>query len=481
MTKNEPEGAMDFAAACAAAEETFQRGDIRRARSAAEEVLAAARERRDRAIEARALQLLGEIEYDELAYPSARRRLEEALAIREELFGEDDPTTRCTRVFRAVVLASEDRPKDADADLARGMPSGGLPATPAEAARDARLWVAVGGVLHVRDRDREAVRVFEALVAAAERGERFDPLILANTYLHFASALEALGQSERARAMCGKMLEIRRAVIGVPSLRVGLGLVGLGTSFMRAGRVEEARAVFQESAAMLQAAGHEAHPRASVVYLGLAVVEIMAGRGPASERWIARAIELETKTFGGAHPTSAAMTLTASKIFAVRGHHTRAVELAQRTAAAVLPCLRSRPELFTEAVGQGFLSLRQMKRYDAIVRWLEPLLASLERLDPPPLFAMAPVLNMIAEAYAAARKLAKAEAALRRSMAITAAEYGAESKQMQVLYTNLAELLTKQNRVVEAHDARVRAARLEEENELRACSPFASRWRRGSA
>jgi tetratricopeptide (TPR) repeat protein len=477
---NNPES-MDPAAACAAAMEAFQRGDIRRARALTEEVLEAARRRDDRPIQGRALQLLGEIEYDELAYPRSLARLEEAIAIHEDLFGSADYVTRESHAFRAVVLTSMDRTEEADAELARAAPAGFLPETPADAARHARLWIAVGMVFHSRERDREGVRIFEAVLAAAEQGEPIDPLILANVYLHYAGALDAVNEPERALAMCRKMLEIRRSVIGVPSLRVALGLVGFWSSLLRSGRAEEARAVIEESASMLRATGHEDHPRASVVYLGLAAAEMMAGRGPASERWITRAIALETKTFGGAHVTSAAMTLTAAKIFARRGHHTRAIELTQRAAAAFLPYIRTRPELFKDAVDQGFLWLRDMKRYDAIIRWLEPLLASLERLDPPPLHSMAPVLNMIGEGYAGAGKLSKAEAALRRSIKITETEYGAESEQMLVLFTNLADLLRRQRRVIEAHDAERRAARIEEVIELRARAPFGSRWRRGSA
>lgn len=483
MTETKPiePTATDLAAACAAAEEAFQRGDIRRARTAAEEALAAARERADRASEARALQLLGEINYDELAYPASLAALEAALAIREQLFGDADLATRYSRACRATVLVSEDRPDDADAELARAVPPGGVPETPAEAALHARFWVALGAALHARDRDAEARRIFEALLEAAERGERFDPLAVANTCLHFASLLESAKESERAIALNQRMVDLRSEVIGVPSLRVALGLVGLGTSQLRLGRLDEARVTLQESAAMLRASGYEEHPRASVVFLGLAVVDIIAGRGPASERWITRAIEMETRTFGGAHPNSATMLLTAAQMFAARGHHTRAAELSQRAATALLPRARIRAEPFEEAVGQAFLSLRHLKRHDAIVRWLEPVLESLKRLDPPPPRAIAPVLNMIGESYAAAGKLAKAESVLRRSLKLTEGEYGAESEQMQVLYTNLAGLLKRQKRTDEARDAERRAQQIAEAIEARARSPFMSRWRRGMA
>ncbi|HZF56292.1 MAG TPA: hypothetical protein VE093_47075 [Polyangiaceae bacterium] len=140
------------------------------------------------------------------------------------------------------MLASEHRPDESDAELARATPGEGAPATPEDAARNARLWGAVGAVLHARDRDREAVRIFEAVIAAAEQGEPIEPLTLANVYLHFSSVLEVLGESLRARGMCRRMLETRRSIIGVPSLRVGLGLIGLGSSFIRSGRIDEARA-----------------------------------------------------------------------------------------------------------------------------------------------------------------------------------------------------------------------------------------------
>jgi tetratricopeptide (TPR) repeat protein len=88
---------------------------------------------------------------------------------------------------------------------------------------------------------------------------------------------------------------------------------------------------------------------------------------------------------------------------------------------------------------------------------------------------------MIGESYAAAGKLSKAEAVLRRSLQLTEGEYGAESEQMQVLYTNLAGLLTRQKRTDEARDAERRAKRIAEAIEARARSPFMSRWRRGLA
>jgi tetratricopeptide (TPR) repeat protein len=483
MTETKPiePNTEELAAACAAAEQAFQRGDIGRSRAAAEGALAAARDRVDRASEARMLQLLGEIDYDLLAYPRSLECLEAAIDIREQLFGEADIATRYSRACRAVVLVSVDRLEDADADLARATPAGGVPESPAEAVLNGRFWVALGAALNARERTTEARRIFEALLAAADQGEPLDPLVLANACLHFASLWEQARESERAIALNHRMIAIRREIIGAPSLRVALGLVSLGTSQLRLGHLQDARTTLEESAAMLRAAGYEDHPRASVVCLGLAVVALMTGQGPASERWITRAVELETRTFGGAHPSSATMVLTAARMFGARGHHTRAAELAQRAAAVLVHRIRTRPELFEEAVGQAFVSLRQLKRHDAIVRWLEPLLESLKRHDPPPLRNMAPVLNMISEAYAAAGRLSKAEAALRRSLELTEREYGAESEPMQVLYTNLATLLTKQKRVDEAQDAEDRAQQIAEIIEERARSPFTSRWRRGQA
>src|SRR5262245_24888349 len=143
MTETEQidRGAADLSAACAAAELTFQCGELRAARGAAEEILAAARARDDRPSEARALQLLGEIHYDVLAYRRSIEALDAAVALRRELFGEADLATRYSRACRAVVLLSLDRADEADADIATAMPAGGVPGTPAEGALHARFWV----------------------------------------------------------------------------------------------------------------------------------------------------------------------------------------------------------------------------------------------------------------------------------------------------------------------------------------------------
>jgi tetratricopeptide (TPR) repeat protein len=158
----------DLEAACAVAEDIFQRGDIARGRALADEVLATARARGDRGAEARALQLIGEIEYDELAYGKALEQLAAAVAIREELLGPEAFLTRYGRACRSVILSGEDRNDEADAELARALPASGVPASPEEAAAQVRLWVTLGGALHSRDRNAEARRVFEALLAATE-------------------------------------------------------------------------------------------------------------------------------------------------------------------------------------------------------------------------------------------------------------------------------------------------------------------------
>jgi hypothetical protein len=88
---------------------------------------------------------------------------------------------------------------------------------------------------------------------------------------------------------------------------------------------------------------------------------------------------------------------------------------------------------------------------------------------------------MLGESYLTAGKLAKSEAVLRRSVALTERVHGPESEQMHVLLTNLAQLLDRQKRAAEARDVEERAARIKDTLEARARSPFASRWRRGSA
>ena len=174
------------------------------------------------------------------------------------------------------------------------------------------------------------------------------------------------------------------------------------------------------------------------------------------------------------------MLLTAARMFGVRGHHTRAAELSQRAAAALLSRVPINPEPFEDAVALAFLSLRRMKRHDAILRWLEPVVASLRRIDPQPLRSIAYVLHMMGESYMATGKLAKAEAVVRQSLQLTEDEYGFESEQMQVLYTNLATLLKKQKRALEAQEAERKAQQIAEALETQAYSPLTTR-RRGLA
>jgi tetratricopeptide (TPR) repeat protein len=467
-------------AALATVELDFQYGKLAASRAGADAALARARAAGDALCEARAHQILGEIDYDELRYPEALAHIEAAMALRERLLGLDHVATRYSIACRAFVLLSEDRYDESDRELLRARPEGVPDERIAADVLEARLWVTIGAALHGRDHNVEARRVFETFLALVDRVPGVDRITVANACIQFSTLLETEEDSKGAAEVTRRAIAIRTELMGVPSLRVGLALLGVGTAHLRSNETAEACRVLMESAEMLRASGHEAHPRASVVYLGIAVAEMISGRGAVSETWMTKAVDLETRTFGGAHPNTATMMLTAAQMYAARGYHGRAAEIAQRAASSLVPRARTRGDSLRVAIGQAFLSLRHLKRHDAIVRWLEPILAQLEKMTPLPDEVIAPALNMIGEAYAAAGKLGKAEAVVRRALRMAEAVHGEDAEQVGVVLTNLAVLLRKQKRTSEAADAEARARRIAEEGALRSASPM-SRWRRGMA
>ncbi len=469
----------DITAACAAAEDAFHRGHPE-SRALAEALLAAARACGDVPSEACAQHLLGGIDYDMLAYGPALEHLDEAIALRRRALGDADDATRLSLAIRALVLAGEDRPEDAARDLDAACVGRRAPESPADAAGQAKLWISLGAAYSALERGVEARSALEAVIAAAP-AYPVPPMTLANACLHLATIFEQCKESNRATELHERAVAIRREVIGVPSLRVAMALTGLATSRLRARRLPEGRAMLVEAAGMLEACGQAAHPRSSVIYLGLAVVETLTGRGPAAEVWLTRMIDTETRTFGPLHPNTGAMLLTAAQTYAARGYHGRASELAQRATAAIVTRLPSHVDAFEKALGVGFLSLRHIKKHDTLVRWLEPLAARLERLDPPQEHALAPLLNMLGEGYRAAGKIGKAEAVLRRSLAMTERLHGEISHPVHVVLVNLAGLLEKQRRLDDARAVRERANRVKEELEAGVSGLFRPRWRRGSA
>jgi tetratricopeptide (TPR) repeat protein len=474
------EAGADPALTCAAAEEALHRGEIE-AHALGDAALAAARARSDRALEAVAHQILGEIDYDDLSYAPALAHLDTAIGLREELLGSSDDATRRSYAMRSIVLFSEDRLADSDRDLERAAVGRTLPASPDDAAENARLWVTLGAAYATRERYVEARPLLEAVLASESTG-KLSPYVTANTCVHLGMLFEHLGDSKRATVLHERVIAIRRAVIGTPSLRVALSLSTHATCLMNDGRLEEGRALMLESVSMLEACGRADHPRASVVYLGVAVAELMSGHGPASEAWLARAIDRETRTFGPAHANTGKMISTAAVSYAARGFHGRAVDLAQRAAAILVQHPHGRGgEALETVVAQGFMSLRELKRHDAIVKWLEPLLAKLDRVEPPPEKLLGPVLNMIGEGYFAAGRLAKAEAALRRSLAMAERVYGETSEEVRVVLHNLQNLLKKQRRTDEARAVEAREQQVVDTLEGHALSPFRNRWKVGSA
>jgi tetratricopeptide (TPR) repeat protein len=470
----------DAESACAFAEEGLHRGQVE-ARASAEAALSSARASGAGVVEAWAHQILGEIDYDELAYGPALAHLDAAVALREQLLGPSADMTRSSLAIRSIVLVGEDRRGDAEHDLQRAAKAGRpAPEGPDDAAVNARLWVGLGAAYATLDHNAAARPILEAVLATEPSG-KCSPFAIANACVQLSMVFEESGDPARAAALLERTIAVRRAIIGEPSLRVGLALSALATSRLRSGRIDEGRALAHASAAMLAACGREEHPRASLVYLGIAVAEVVSGRGPASERWLTRAIELESRTFGAAHPRAASMLATAATSYAKRSFHGRAAELAQQAAAIFATRLDVCGDAFEGAICQGFLSLRHAKRYDAIVRWLEPLAAKLERMKPLPEQALGPLLNMLGEGYYAAGRLAKAEAALRRALVLAERVHGDASDEVRTVLVNLVNLLGKQRRVDEARAAAERAQRIADGMEGSGVSPFRSRWRWGSA
>jgi tetratricopeptide (TPR) repeat protein len=468
----------DPSALCAAAEVLFHKGDAE-ARAAGDAALAAALAGGSDALTARAHQLLGEIDYDELAYGSALVHLDAAVALREAILGPADDLTRASLAYRAVVLQSEHRLADAARDTERAASGRGLPAGPDDAAENAIFWVTLACAQHGSGNTAEAKAILEAVIAAEPTGKVWS-LALANAHVHLATILEEQGDRERARRCDERVVAIRREVIGEPSLRVAFGLSSLSNQLLGAERLDEGRAMAHASAVMLEACGRQEHPRASLVYLGVAVAEVISGNGAASERWLARSIALETRTFGADHPSTGSVLLTAARTYTARGFHGRAAELAQKAAAVFQPRLATHAEAFSSSVSVGYQNLRLLERTDAAGRWLESVIAGLDRVKPPP-DALGPALCMLGESYLAAGRLAKSEAALRRSLPIAERVHGGDSEEVRAVLVILAALLAKQRRTEEARAIEDRAQRIADAIEDRSLSPLRSRRIRGLA
>ncbi|HUS65430.1 MAG TPA: tetratricopeptide repeat protein [Kofleriaceae bacterium] len=191
----------------------------------------------------------GVLYLDQGKLDEARARLERGLALREQVFGPEDPETAGSLQHLALLEQAAGRPRDAVPLHAR-----------ARAIVEAALGPdhpevviyrnAEGAALYEAGRLDEALAIYRRSLEAAERGGGGESPVAAALHTNIGLVQWKRGRHEEARASHERSLAIGEALYGKGHPRTAIALGNLGLALGALGRHAEAVSALERSLAM---------------------------------------------------------------------------------------------------------------------------------------------------------------------------------------------------------------------------------------
>jgi|CXWL01.1.fsa_nt_gi serine/threonine-protein kinase len=355
-------------------------GSHTRAAPLAEEALALARRVGDRAGEASALDLLGEIAKERGEYERGLDLLTEALALRRRELGEDAPETIETQTRLVYVQQLAGHPEEAvraGREAVARAERAGLDERLSVALRRLAQVVAAGGDLAEAEallrRALETERRIhgslhpeilgienELAVVLETAGKLPEAEALIETSLAEAAALfhaephpyqaialgnqsrvvAALGNAAQAEALGLESLAVLEKIYGKEHVRVAASLANLGEIALIAGALDKAEARYREALGLLARLGEETSATAAVAESNLAQVLLRQNRlGEAAELYRS-ALAHQKARLGESHPEVALTLANLAELLGRQGDVESASEVVRQALAmarATLP------------------------------------------------------------------------------------------------------------------------------------------------
>lgn len=263
-----------------------------------------ARGQRDGGLEAHARNNLANVLYQRGRYAEAEAEHRAALALREQIFGPENPDVAISRTNLGVILWAQARHEEALEQLRTAH----------------RLWEAVSGpqhpyvaatrnnlglVLHEQGHHVEAEQEFRAVLDNRTRTLGPDHPWTADAHNNLGLALGGQGRFEEAEAEQRKALAARLASLGPKHPRVADSFENLGLVLTQGGRFAEAEAEHRKSLVLrVEVFGNE-HPAVADSHENLGIVLFEQGRFAEAEVEHREALGLRRKLLGSDHVTVA--------------------------------------------------------------------------------------------------------------------------------------------------------------------------------
>jgi serine/threonine-protein kinase len=252
---------------------------------------------------AESLNNLAGVELDRGDPAAAARLLEESLAIRRGLLGDEDPLTLQSMSNLATACSRLDRSAEADALLeqveqgSRALGADGEEVLARALSNRAALWIAEGQAA------RAAPLLDEALALQTRRQGPLHPAA-ATTLERLADVQADLGETDEARESWERVVAIRRRP-GTSTRALAQSLYEYGVFLSEVGDREEARAVFEEAVELLRSGGPGPPAPLARAELGLARALLDGGQVEEARPHLEQVLALASQVPGGMEEVAA--------------------------------------------------------------------------------------------------------------------------------------------------------------------------------
>jgi CHAT domain-containing protein/tetratricopeptide (TPR) repeat protein len=310
-------------------------GQYRQARSILEEVLAVKR------------QVLGEDDphtaksYGDLAYNlntrgnyvEAEAASRKALDIRRKALGEEHPDTAAS--YEDVANDQEDQGKyvEAEADLRKALDLR-RKVLGEQHPKTANSYNGLALNLHEQGRYAEAETGFHKALAIHRKALGEEHPETATDYNNLALNLQAQGKYAEAAASYRKALDIKRQTLGEEHPATAVSYNNLAYNLNDQGKYAEAEAGFRKALDIWRRVLGEEHPRTALGYSNLSSNLQAQGLYAEAEVSVRKALDIDRKALGAEHPATAVSYNNLAANQNVQGRYAEA-EAGYRTALAI--------------------------------------------------------------------------------------------------------------------------------------------------
>jgi tetratricopeptide (TPR) repeat protein len=252
-------------------------------------------------------------------YSEARRLSQRALAINEEIFGPDHPSTATALSNLGLLLRDQ-----GDLVGARRYYERALAIRETAFGLD-HLDVSnslnhLGNLLRIERDLAGAKQRFERAIAIRERALGPEHLSTAIVLNNLAVTLEEMGDFAAARQMCDRALRIRQSVLGLDHLDTANSLNNLASLLQHQGDLAGAEENYRRVLAIREKVLGRDHPDTATALNNLGSLLWAKGDQAGARLSFDRALEIVVRIFGVAHDTTRSVARNYALFLDVLGH-----------------------------------------------------------------------------------------------------------------------------------------------------------------